>query len=266
MARIILEAAAKHLTPVTLELGGKSPCLVDRTANLPVTARRILWCKLFNAGQTCLAPDYVLVHQDVEEELLALFQSTLKEFYGNDPKRSPDFGRIINVRHHRRLMGLMGSGRVVVGGNGDEAERYIAPTLLRDVPEDSPVMAEEIFGPILPVLRVADMNEAIARVNRRPKPLGIYLFTEDTRLQEEVVARTNSGGVTLNHVALHAANPHLPFGGVGPSGMGAYHGRASFEVFSHRKAVLSKPTLVDPPVMYPPYGELKRRLIQRLLK
>jgi aldehyde dehydrogenase (NAD+) len=266
VARVILEAAAKHLTPVTLELGGKSPCLIDRSANLKVAVRRILWLKFFNAGQTCVAPDYVLACRDVEDELLALLEATVKEFYGDDPRRSPDFGRIVNARHHQRLMGLMQSGEVVVGGEGDEADRYIAPTILRNVPEESPVMAEEIFGPILPVLRVADMDEAIAFVNRRPKPLAVYLFAEDEAVQRRVVERTSSGGCTVNHVALHGGNPDLPFGGVGASGMGAYHGRTGFETFSHCKSVLEKPTRLDPPLLYPPYGELKLRLIQWLLK
>lgn len=268
VGRIVMEAAAKNLTPVTLELGGKSPCIVDQFADLVVAARRILWGKFFNAGQTCVAPDYVLVHEAVEDELIAQMQQTLGDFFGEDPRKSPDFGRIVNARHHRRLMKLLpGSGQPVTGGGGgeNENERYLAPTILRDVPPDSPVMADEIFGPILPVLKVKDIGQAIAFVNQRPKPLALYLFSRDQRLQERVLEQTSSGGVTINHTLLHVAIPSLPFGGVGASGLGAYHGRASFETFSHRKSVLKKPTWFDPWFFYPPYNDSKRKWMRRLI-
>jgi aldehyde dehydrogenase (NAD+) len=264
-ARAVLEAAARHLTPVTLELGGKSPVIVDDSANLEVAARRILWCKLFNVGQTCLAPDYVLVPRRLESALIERFQSTLRAFYGEDPRRSPDLGRIVNAHHFRRLVRLLDSGEVVAGGQALESERYIAPTILRDVSWESPIMAEEIFGPLLPVIAVSTIDEAIARVAARPRPLALYLFCEDRRTRERIIERTSSGGCTINHVGLHASNPHLPFGGVGPSGMGAYHGHAGFETFSHRKAVLVKGTRFDPSWFYPPYGETKQRWIRRLL-
>ena len=266
VGRIVMEAAAKHLTPVTLELGGKSPCLVDQQTDLDVAARRIVWAKFYNAGQTCVAPDYVLVHQAVEEGLLSRLKETVHSFFGDDPSKSPDFGRIVNDRHHRRLMKLLpGSGTIVTGGTADENARYIAPTILRDVPEGAPVMADEIFGPILPVIRVNDMERAIAFVNSRPKPLALYLFSSDPLIQESVLERTSSGGVTVNHALLHLTVPSLPFGGVGPSGMGAYHGRASFETFSHKKSVLMKPTWFDPSFFYPPYTAFKKKIVRNVL-
>ncbi len=265
VGRIVMEAAAKHLTPVTLELGGKSPCLVDDAVDLDVAARRIALGKWYNAGQTCVAPDYVLVHRKRHDDLLDALSRTIREFYGEDPQRSPDYGRIVNARHHRRLTALLPSGRVVTGGRHDEADRYLAPTVLRDVAADSPVMADEIFGPILPVLPVDDLDEAIAFVNARPKPLALYVFSTDRAAQDRVLERTSSGGAAVNHIWLHLAVPGLPFGGVGPSGMGAYHGRHSFELFSHRKAVLRKPTLIDPTLMYPPYTPTKQRWLKRIL-
>jgi aldehyde dehydrogenase (NAD+) len=266
VGRIVMEAAAKHLTPVTLELGGKSPCLVDRDTDLDVAARRIVWGKFYNAGQTCVAPDYVLAHAAIEDALIARMNQTLHSFFGDDPRMSPDFGRIVNERHHDRLSKLLEHcGEVVAGGVADRADRYIAPTILRNVSWDAPVMADEIFGPILPVLRVKDIDEAIARVNARPKPLALYLFSNDQDVQTRVLERTSSGGVTVNHTLIHLAVPSLPFGGVGASGIGAYHGRETFETFSHRKAVLLKPTWLDPPFFYPPYDEGKRKWARRLL-
>ncbi len=265
VGRVVMEAAAKHLTPVTLELGGKSPCLVDESARLDVAARRIAWGKFMNAGQTCIAPDYVLVHASREAELLEKLAAAIREFYGDDPKQTPDYARIASPRHHRRLTALLGSGEVVVGGEADEAERYIAPTVLRGVDADAPVMADEIFGPILPVIAVESLDEAIEFVNRRDKPLALYVFTESAETEARVVERTQSGGVCVNATIWHIANPYLPFGGVGPSGIGAYHGRATFECFSHRKSVLSKSTRLDPKLMYPPYGALKTKLVKRLL-
>jgi aldehyde dehydrogenase (NAD+) len=266
VGRIVMQAAAKHLTPVTLELGGKSPCIVDRSTDLDVAARRIVWGKYYNAGQTCIAPDYILAHEAIEDDLLARLKQTVREFYGDDPRTSPDYGRVVNARHHRRLMALLpGSGELVTGGEADEADRYLAPTILRNLAPDAPVMADEIFGPILPVLRVKNVEEAVAFVNARPKPLALYLFTSDGEVQRRILERTSSGGALVNHISLHVGVPSLPFGGVGPSGMGAYHGRASFETFSHRKAVLVKPTWLDPRLVYPPYTETKKKWIKRLL-
>ncbi len=265
VGRIVMTAAAKHLTPVTLELGGKSPCIIDSDANLTVAARRIAWGKWTNAGQTCVAPDYVLVHRDVHDALLDELAATVRRFWGDDPQRSPDFGRIVNTRHHQRLMKLMDSGDVFLGGHSDEADRYIAPTILVNVAPDSPVMRDEIFGPILPVLQVGDLDEAIVFVNRRPKPLALYLFAQDEQVHQQVIARTSSGGMTINHAWLHLTVRDLPFGGIGESGMGCYHGQASFDTFSHRKSVLVQSTRLDPPLLYPPYGGTKEKLLKHLL-
>jgi aldehyde dehydrogenase (NAD+) len=265
VARVVMTAAARHLTPVTLELGGKSPCIVDEDLDVGVAARRIVWGKFLNAGQTCVAPDYILVHESKERELLDALKASLREFYGDDPHRTADYGRVINQRHHRRLAALLGSGEVVVGGQTDEDDCYIAPTILRNVSPDSPVMQDEIFGPILPVLSVPSIDAAISFVNARPKPLALYVFTKRKQVEDEVIARTSSGGVCVNATIWHLANSGLPFGGVGPSGMGAYHGRVSFETFSHRKAVLSKSTRLDPKLAYPPYTKLKTTLLKKLL-
>jgi aldehyde dehydrogenase (NAD+) len=265
VGRLVMEAAARHVTPVTLELGGKSPCLVDREVDLEVAARRITWAKFFNAGQTCVAPDYVLVHRSVEAALLERIRATVREFYGEDPKASTDYGRIINERHFRRLKGLLGSGELVVGGQTDEAERYIAPTVLRAVSPESAVMKEEIFGPILPVIAVDSLDEAIRFVNGREKPLALYVFSRDREAVARVLATTSSGGACVNDAILQLAIPELPFGGVGASGTGAYHGRAGFETFSHRRGVLDHGTAIDLPLRYPPYSEQKLRWARRLV-
>jgi aldehyde dehydrogenase (NAD+) len=265
VGRVVMQAAAKHLTPVTLELGGKSPCIVDEHVDLDTAVKRILWGKFSNAGQTCVAPDYVLAHERIHDALLDKLATTIRAFWGDDPQKSPDYGRVVNARHHARLMRLMQSGDVVAGGRADAADRYIAPTVLKNVAPDSPVMGEEIFGPILPVLKVRDVDEAIRFVNERDKPLALYVFSTDSEVQEKVIASTSSGGATVNHCWVHLAVPDLPFGGVGESGMGAYHGKGTFETFSHKKSVLKKPFALDPPVMYPPYTEQKRKLIKKFL-
>ncbi len=268
VGRIVMTAAARHLTPVTLELGGKSPTIVAADADITVAARRIAWGKFLNAGQTCVAPDYVLVEQSVETQFLDALRAAIAEFYGDDPSASPDYARIVNERHHDRLTALLdagGYGETVTGGTGDRAARYLAPTVLSGVKPDAAVMNDEIFGPILPVIPVTDIDEAIRFVNDHDRPLALYAFSSNDRTLERIVDHTSSGGVTLNHTLLHLAVPDLPFGGVGASGMGAYHGKAGFDVFSHRKPVLRKPTRPDPPVMYPPYSSWKQKLIKKLM-
>src|SRR6476619_7400244 len=268
VGRVVMAAAAKHLTPVTLELGGKSPTIVDRSANLDVAARRIAWGKYMNAGQTCVAPDYVLVDRQVEGPLAARLRDTVLRFYGDDPSASSDYGRIINDRHFARLARMLddeGAGEVIFGGERDEADRYIAPTALRGTDPTAPIMQEEIFGPVLPLLAVDNMDAAIDFVNTRDKPLALYVFAEDHAVSERIVKNTAAGGVCVNATVFHLVVPGLPFGGVGESGMGAYHGRASFETFSHAKSVLTKPTSVDPSIAYPPYRGLKAKLLRRLL-
>ncbi len=265
VGRIVMEAAAKHLTPVTLELGGKSPVIVTADADLDVAARRVAWGKFLNAGQTCIAPDYTLVAREVEESFVERLGEVVREFYGPDPKTSPDYARIVNDRHFRRIAALLADGTPAIGGETDAEQRYIAPTVLRDVAPDAPVMGEEIFGPVLPVLPVEDADEAIDFVNERDRPLALYVFSDSKRTQEAVVARTTSGGAGINATVLQVAVPDLPFGGVGASGTGAYHGRAGFETFSHRKAVLAKSTRVDPAFAYPPYTKRKKRILRRFL-
>jgi aldehyde dehydrogenase (NAD+) len=266
VGRIVMEAAAKHLTPVTLELGGKSPTIIDRSANLAVAARRVAWGKFVNAGQTCVAPDYVLVDRAVEQPFVDLLTQELTAFYGSDPKASPDLTRIVSDRHFDRLHDLLEgrtSGRVVAGGGSDRSERYLAPTVVSDVSWDDALMREEIFGPILPVLAVNGIDEAISNINAHEKPLALYVFSEDQAAADRVIEETSSGGVCVNGTLLHLAVTDLPFGGVGESGMGAYHGKAGFDTFSHRKAVFQRGTRPDPSVMYPPYGRVKQWLLRR---
>ncbi|MDG2051462.1 MAG: aldehyde dehydrogenase family protein [Myxococcota bacterium] len=264
VGRIVMEAASRNLTPVTLELGGKSPCIVDRTADLAVAGRRIAWGKFMNAGQTCIAPDYILVESSVEEALIESIQKAVHEFYGDDPGQSSDYTRIVNRRHHERISKLMTGHSVVFGGSSDPERCYIEPTLLRGVPPTAPIMQEEIFGPVLPVLTIENLDEAIQFVNGREKPLALYLFSQDSAAEEKVLSETTSGGACMNGTILHIGNSKMPFGGVGPSGMGAYHGRHSFETFSHRKAVLRRGIRLDPKMMYPPYTKRKTDMIKKM--
>ncbi len=265
VARIVMEAAAKHLTPVTLELGGKSPCYVASDADLKVAADRICWGKYTNAGQTCIAPDYILVEASVEKALLAELKSTITDFFGDNPQESKDFGRIINERHHQRLCGLLEGQEAFVGGETDEATRYIAPTVLHNVSEDSKVMSEEIFGPILPVLVVQSTEDVIRFVNKRPRPLALYIFSENAGTHEKVLRNTVSGGVCINDTVSHFAVHGLPFGGVGNSGIGAYHGKHGFDSFSHAKAVVNRSTTVDVSLRYAPYTDMQLKIIRKFI-
>lgn len=266
IGRVVMEAAAKHLTPVVLELGGKSPTIVDRSANLEVAARRIAWGKFINAGQTCIAPDYVLVDRKVETPFMAALAKALDSFYGADPQTSPDYARIVSDRHHRRLQGYLDqrtTGHIARGGQGDAGQRYLAPTVVSDVSWDEPMMQEEIFGPILPVLTVDGIDEAIETVTSHDKPLALYVFAEDDGIVNRVVDETSSGGVCVNGTLMHIMVSDLPFGGVGESGMGAYHGKAGFDVFSHKKSVLIRSSRPDPSAMYPPYSRLKKWFMRK---
>jgi aldehyde dehydrogenase (NAD+) len=264
-ARRVMAAAAQHLTPVTLELGGKNPCIVDRSADLEVAARRIAWGKFLNAGQTCVAPDYLLVDAALETPLIAALKIALEKFYGVDPLESGDFQRVANRRQFDRLSTLLKEGEVAYGGKTKPEQLYIAPTLLRQVALDAPIMEEEIFGPILPILPVSNLDAALAFVSDRPKPLALYLFSQDKTARQQVIATTSSGGVCINDVVMQLVGPQLPFGGVGASGMGAYHGHTGFETFSHRKSVLMKTTRFELPLRYPPYGRFYQRWLRRLI-
>jgi aldehyde dehydrogenase (NAD+) len=268
VGRVVMRAAAEHLTPVTLELGGKSPAIVAADANLAVAAKRIAWAKFLNAGQTCVAPDYILAEEGIEDELTSAIADAVTTFYGADPSQSPDYARIVDERHHDRLMRLLDAGgyeATVIGGTGDRDLRYLAPTVLAGVKPDAAVMDDEIFGPILPVISVGDIDEAIRFVNDREKPLALYAFSQSHDVLDHVVANTSAGGVTLNHAMLHLAVPDLPFGGVGASGMGFYHGKSGFDTFTHYKPVLDKPTRPDPALMYPPYTNTKKKILRKFL-
>jgi aldehyde dehydrogenase (NAD+) len=266
VGRIVAEAAAKQLTPVTLELGGKSPAIVAADANLDLAARQIAFGKFLNAGQTCIAPDYVLVDRARYEELLAALAVTIRSFYGSNPKLSGDYGRIIDERHFDRLERLLEGATIAFGGARDRAARYFGPTVLREVAPDAAVMADEIFGPILPVIAVDGIAEALAFVNARPKPLALYVFSSDRALADRVIDGTAAGGSAVNCTLLQYANQRLPFGGVGASGMGAYHGRFGFETFSHRRAVLRKAGWLDLDVAYPPFTPAKLAILKRIFR
>lgn len=261
--RIYIQAA-KQLTPVTLELGGKSPAIVEADADLKTSARRIALGKFLNAGQTCVAPDYVLVHESVKEPFLEKLKLTLQDFYGSDPGQSYSYGKIINEKRFDTLSGYLNQGRISIGGHADREALYIAPTVMEDVSLDAPLMTEEIFGPILPVFTYRHQQEALDIISRNPYPLAFYVFTSDTNNGRTWIDQVSFGGGCVNNAAWHFANPYLPFGGVGASGLGAYHGKYSFDTFSHVKPVMHTPTWFDPNLKYPPFqGKLKwiRRLM-----
>jgi aldehyde dehydrogenase (NAD+) len=266
VGKIVMEKAAKHLTPVILELGGKSPCIVDRGVPMALTARRIVWGKFLNAGQTCVAPDYVLVPREEMPELLAAMAKEIKQFYGEDPSISPDYARIVSVDHLERLKDLMNKERIYCGGESNSQTRYFSPTLLENVSWDAPIMQEEIFGPILPVVAYDTLEEVMEQIQSRPRPLALYVFSENEAHQQMLTRQLDFGGGCINDTIIHLATPHLPFGGVGASGMGAYHGKYSFEAFSHRKALLKRPLKLDVPLRYPPYPEWKNKIIHQVMK
>jgi len=264
--KTVMQAAARNLVPVTLELGGKSPCIVDETANPDLAAQKIVWSKFSNAGQTCVAPDYVYVHQQVKKQLLDNLKKYILRFYGANPKESKDYGRIVNEKHTERLKQLIDRDKVVVGGESDIENRYIAPTVLDRVGWDDPVMADEIFGPILPVLEFDNLDTVIKEINRRPKPLALYLFTGSKEVEKKIIGNISYGGGCINDTFIHLGNPYLPFGGVGNSGIGAYHGKASFETFSHTKSILKRKANLFGDMIFPPSDDRKLSLVRRFLK
>ena len=268
VGKIVMRAASEHLTPVTLELGGKSPCIVDESTNLAVTADRIIWGKFLNAGQTCIAPDYILVPRSQSKALVEALKASLRRQYGEDPKQSQDFGRIINERHFQRIAGYLEgmSDQVITGGQVDAADKYIAPTLLMNPALDAPMMSEEIFGPLLPIVEVDDVAAAIEFINRREKPLALYLFSQSQKSIDAVTEQTSAGTLCINDAVIFMINHHLPFGGVGNSGMGAYHGKWGFDTFSHLKPVMHRSFLLDAPIRYAPFTPLKQKLLKLLNK
>jgi aldehyde dehydrogenase (NAD+) len=266
VGRVVMAAAARNLTPVTLELGGKSPVWIDDSVDIEVAARHIAWAKFMNCGQTCVAPDYVLATPAVAEKLSPALAHAIVELYGADPWSSHDYGRIINARHFQRLATLLDEGRVVAGGQTDATQRYIAPTVLDYVAADAFVMRDEIFGPILPIVRVPGLDAAVAHIRKGDKPLALYAFTNDANARERIEKETSSGAICFNAATIHLGAPDLPFGGVGESGMGAYHGRRSVELFSHSKPVLSKPLWPDTlRMIMPPYGKSAERVIRWIM-
>ena len=250
LGKMVMEAAAKHLTPVVLELGGKSPCIIDKTANLSVAAKRIAWGKALNAGQTCIAPDYLMIHEDVKDKFLKLLVKEWKHLLTENPQEAKHFVRIVNDKALDRLIGYLNDGTVYHGGRYDKSERFLEPTILTNVSPDAPVMQEEIFGPIFPVLTFKHIDDVISFVTKREKPLALYYFGTDDK---KILRHTSSGGTCINDVIMHIVNHKTPFGGVGNSGMGAYHGKDSFLTFSHRRSVIKTPTWVDMPFRYMPY-------------
>lgn len=262
LGRVVMRAAADNLTPVVLELGGKSPVVVDKSADVALAAKRIAWGKTLNGGQTCIAPDYLLIHEDVKERFVQKYREALIRLHGEEPKQSKHYVHMVSDRAFERVAGYMTDGIVRIGGRVDDAERYIEPTLLDEVSPDSPIMREEIFGPILPMITIRSMAEAEAFILDREKPLALYIFAKESEA-ESLVRNTSSGGCCINDVIMHIANENMPFGGVGNSGMGRYHGRDSLYAFSHRRAVLRTPTWIDLPFRYMPYrwfGIAKRLL------
>ena len=262
----VLRHAAEYLTPVTLELGGKSPCIVDSTAKISLTARRIIFGKYLNCGQTCVAPDYILCDTSVRNQLLQALEKEIHRQFGKQPLQNPDYGKIINEKHFHRLQNLIAADKLVCGGESDPSALRIAPAILKDVTWDDPVMGEEIFGPILPVLTYSDLNDAIRQVESHPHPLALYLFTEDPAAKKKVLARCHFGGGCINDTIIHLATSQMPFGGVGESGMGCYHGKEGFECFTHQRSIVDKKTWMDLPIRYQKYRFWKEKMLRGFLR
>lgn len=265
VGRQIAMMAAEKLVPVTLELGGKSPCIVDKDTNIKVAAQRIAWGKFTNVGQTCVAPDYLLVHESRRNELVDLLEKSVQQYYGSDPMQSADYGKIVNENRYNKLESFLGQGSIVFGGKTDRSKLYISPTLLENVAESSAVMQEEIFGPILPLYTFTDHRQAVEMVQRMPNPLALYVFTNNAEVEKLYIDKIPFGGGCINNTLIHLANAELPFGGVGNSGVGAYHGKFSFDTFTRQKSIVKTSTWIDPSAKYPPYkGKLK--ILKWLLK
>ena len=265
VGKLVMQKAAQHLTPVTLELGGKSPCIVDSDAKLKLAAKRIVWGKFLNAGQTCVAPDYLCVHKSVKDELLKLIINEIRVQFGENVRNSEDYPRIVNKSSLERLSGYLNDGKIYYGGNIDEDNLYMEPTLIIKPDLNSPLMSDEIFGPILPILVYEDLDNVIKFINHREKPLALYYFSESKKKIKYVLTSTTSGGVTINDTIIHVANPNLPFGGVGNSGVGKYHGKESFEIFTHNKSVMKRGTFIEFNIRFAPYKN-KLNLVKRIMK
>lgn len=265
VGKIIAKAAAENLTPVTLELGGKNPCIIDETANLKLAAKRIVWGKFINAGQTCIAPDYILIQKDMKSHFIAYLKTEITKAYGENPALSPDFARIINTKNWLRLANLIEEEKVIFGGQTDIENNYIAPTLIEENNMESLVMQEEIFGPLLPILSYEKEEDIKTVISKFEKPLALYVFSENKRFSEKIIKQYSFGGGCINDTVVHFSNKRLPFGGVGHSGIGAYHGRLSFDTFSHKKSIVKKANWLDIPLRYAPYND-KLKSIKKILK
>lgn len=264
--KYVMQKASENLTPLSLELGGKNPCVIAHDARLDFAAKRIAWGKFMNAGQTCICSDYLLIDKRVKDRFLKLITEEINSFYGDDPEKSNDFARIINSDNVRRISSLLKTGQIVTGGIIDEVNRYVAPTVLKEIKPDDPIMQEEIFGPILPVIDFEDFEEVYSIIGKYTKPLATYIFTRDKKLARDFLSRTQSGSAGINDTVIQIASPYLPYGGVGCSGLGRYHGRKSFETFSNMRSVIVKSNLFDIIIRYPPYSELKKKIIHFLMR
>jgi aldehyde dehydrogenase (NAD+) len=265
VGKYIMQKAAVNLTPVSLELGGKNPCVVAADARLDYAAKRIAWGKLLNSGQTCIGPDYILIDKKVKEKFFDLITKEIGKFYGNDPEKSNDFARVISAENVRRLSKFIQDGKVVTGGYTDASTRYVSPTILRDVKPDDPIMQEEVFGPVLPVIDFENFEEIYKIIEQCPKPLATYIFSTSKKTVSEFMMKTQSGSAGINETVMQIASPYLPYGGVGSSGMGRYHGRKSFETFSNMRSVIVKSNILDIWLRYPPYSKFKTKIISILM-
>lgn len=265
VGKIVMKAASQYLTPVTLELGGKSPCIIDKDCKLELAARRIVWGKLLNSGQTCVAPDYLYVHKDIEEEFIKKLEEEIKNQFGDNPLESEDYSKMVNEREFNRVLSYIDKEKLVFGGNYNRKTFQIEPTILKNVTWDDPVMEREIFGPIFPILTFENLDEVLRVVNSKDKPLALYYFSEDKNKIEKVLKRTSSGGVTINDTIVHVSSSYLPFGGVGNSGMGEYHGKYSFDLFSNKKGVMNRKTFLDLKIRYAPFQN-KLTIVKKIMK
>ena len=265
LGKLVMGKASKHLTPTTLELGGKSPCIVDKDANIEVSAKRIAFGKFLNAGQTCIAPDYLFVHKDIKDVFVKEIIKSIKEFYSEESINSKDYGRIINQGHFLRLRKMLDDGKVIYGGDFNEEEKFISPTLIEDILLDSDLLKEEIFGPILPIISFENIDTLIQELKVKPKPLALYVFSQNKKAQDKIINNISSGGVCVNDTIMHIVPQTLPFGGVGNSGMGSYHGKKSFETFSHKRSILNRKTWLEVALRYPPFTESKKKIVKKVL-
>jgi aldehyde dehydrogenase (NAD+) len=266
VGKYVMQKAAENLTPVSLELGGKNPCIVAADARLDYAAKRIAWGKLINCGQTCVSPDYLLIDKKVRDKFLELISKEIRSFYGDNPEKSNDFARVISSENVHRLSGLMKTGQIVTGGTTDSETRYVAPTIIKDVKPGDPIMKEEIFGPVLPVIDFEEFDEVYDIIKQHPKPLSVYVFSSNKKLVREFLKKTQSGNASVNETVMQIASPYLPYGGVGCSGLGRYHGKKSFDTFSNQRSVLVKSNLLDIVLRYPPYSKLKTKIVSWLMR